>query len=165
MPRNKKKPRPALSKIKSPQALARLFKKNGKKSCPVVFTNGCFDLLHKGHVAYLHQARNLGSTLVVALNDDASVQSIKGPKRPINPLAERMFVMAALECVDFVTWFEEDTPLNIIQVIQPDVLVKGGDWKAKDIIGSEVVLARGGKVRSLPYLKGHSTTSIINKMG
>ena len=158
------KPRSALSKIKSPLALARLFKKNGRKSRPVVFTNGCFDLLHKGHVTYLHQARNLGSNLVVALNDDASVQSIKGPKRPINQLAERMVVIAALECVDFVTWFEEDTPLNIIKVIQPDVLVKGGDWKPKDIIGSDIVLARGGKVRSLPYLDGHSTTSTIDKM-
>ena len=158
------KPRTALSKVKSPQALARLFKKNGRKSRPVVFTNGCFDLLHKGHVTYLHQARNLGSTLVVALNDDASVQSIKGPTRPINHLAERMIVMAALECVDFVTWFEDDTPLRIIEQIKPDVLVKGGDWKPKDIVGSDIVLARGGKVRSLPYLKGHSTTSTIEKM-
>lgn len=155
-------PRPLLSKIKSPQALARLFKRR-KKSVQVVFTNGCFDLLHKGHVSYLQKARKLGSQLIVALNTDESVQRLKGPLRPINPLADRLEVIAALESVDYVTWFDEDTPLELILLIRPDVLVKGGDWKANQIVGSKEVLSWGGRVRSLPFVEGRSTTKMIER--
>jgi rfaE bifunctional protein nucleotidyltransferase chain/domain len=129
----------------------------------VVFTNGCFDLLHKGHVTYLERARRQGELLVVALNSDESVARLKGPERPLNRLADRLEVLAALESVDYVTWFEEDTPLELIRVLKPDVLVKGGDWPVERIVGASEVLARGGKVRSLPYIEGHSTTRLIEK--
>ncbi len=153
------------SKIKSPSALARtlaqLKKKNRKAK--VVFTNGCFDILHAGHVTYLEQAKKQGTHLVVALNDDASVKRLKGPTRPLNRLADRATVMAALGAVDFVTWFGDDTPLEVILSLRPDCLVKGGDWRPEQIVGSKEVLGWGGKVRSLKFLEGRSTTSIIEK--
>jgi D-beta-D-heptose 7-phosphate kinase/D-beta-D-heptose 1-phosphate adenosyltransferase len=155
--------RKLLSKIKSPEALKRTLAKRGRKR--VVFTNGCFDLLHPGHVQYLQNAREQGDYLVVALNSDASVSRLKGPERPINSLADRLQVMAALECVDFVTSFEEDTPLNLILKLRPDFLVKGGDWKAQDIVGGPEVLSWGGKVKSLRYIQGKSTTEIIRRAG
>lgn len=152
--------KPLMSKIKSPLALRRnLSKVKGK----VVFTNGCFDLLHKGHVTYLERAARLGSCLVVALNSDASVSKLKGPTRPINPLEDRLEVIAALESVSFVTWFESETPLDLIRLLQPDILVKGGDWKVDQIVGAQDVLSWGGKVRSLKYVQGRSTTEIIAK--
>jgi rfaE bifunctional protein nucleotidyltransferase chain/domain len=154
-------PRKLLPKIKSVASLKRLLTRRGRRR--VVFTNGCFDLLHPGHVRYLEQARARGDLLVVALNSDASVSRLKGPERPINRLADRLEVMAALECVDFVTWFEEDTPLGAILSLRPDVLVKGGDWKVADIVGGKEVLSWGGKVRSLPYVEGKSTTRIIER--
>ena len=147
------------SKIKSPAALARISKK--KK---FVFTNGVFDLLHSGHVSYLQQARKLGAGLIVALNSDDSVRRLnKGPERPINTLADRMEVIAALESVDYVTWFEDDTPLALIRKLCPKVLVKGGDWRPEQIVGASDVLASGGKVKSLPYVEGKSTTKLIEK--
>jgi rfaE bifunctional protein nucleotidyltransferase chain/domain len=146
------------SKIKSPLGLKRSLSRLKKRT---VFTNGCFDLLHKGHVHYLEKAQKLGDLLIVALNSDASVKRLKGQTRPINPLEDRLEVMAALESVDFVTWFEEDTPLELIRLIQPQVLVKGGDWKPDQIVGSEDVLANGGKVLSLQYIEGKSTTQMI----
>lgn len=152
-----------ISKIKSPRSLAthlRKLKKSSKK-CKVVFTNGCFDLLHKGHVSYLEAARKKGDLLVVALNGDASVRRLKGPTRPLNGLADRLEVIAALESVDFVTWFEEDTPLSVILALRPNVLVKGGDWNPEHIVGSTQVKEWGGRVFSLPYIKGKSTTRII----
>ena len=150
------------SKIKSPKALKRILskKKNG-----VVFTNGCFDLLHKGHVTYLEKAKQLGKLLVVALNTDASVRGLKGTGRPINGLADRLDVIAALESVDYVTWFDEPTPLGLIQLLEPHVLVKGGDWKPSQIVGSREVLARGGKVKSLKFVPGRSTTKMIEAAG
>jgi D-glycero-beta-D-manno-heptose 1-phosphate adenylyltransferase len=158
--------RSLLTKIKSPQSLKRTLSKlrglSGSKK-KVVFTNGCFDLLHKGHVTYLEKAKKLGNVLVLALNSDDSVKRLKGPERPMNPLEDRMEVIAALESVDFVTWFEEDTPLDLIRLLKPDVLVKGGDWKPEQIVGSADVIAWGGKVRSLPYVEGRSTTQIIAK--
>lgn len=130
----------------------------------IVFTNGCFDLLHYGHLHYLAQARDLGDRLVVGLNSSASVQRLKGPSRPINDEATRAHLLAALEVVDAVAFFDTDTPLELIQTVQPDVLVKGGDWKPEQIVGSGLVLARGGKVLSLPFVDGYSTTNIERKI-
>ncbi len=132
---------------------------------PVVFTNGCFDILHRGHVTYLAQARALGGSLVVALNTDASVRRLgKGDDRPINPLENRAAVMASLESVTLVTWFDEDTPLNLIEMVQPDVLVKGGDWAPEAMVGSREVLARGGAVHSIPFRFATSTTQTLQKI-
>lgn len=132
---------------------------------PLVFTNGCFDILHRGHVSYLAQARALGETLIVALNTDASVRRQgKGDDRPINKLINRVAVVAALQSVDVVTWFDEDTPLNLIKLIQPDVLVKGGDWEVNKMIGAHEVLARGGEVHSIPFLHQTSTTQTLAKI-
>ncbi|QRN40701.1 MAG: D-glycero-beta-D-manno-heptose 1-phosphate adenylyltransferase [Neisseriaceae bacterium] len=132
---------------------------------PVVFTNGCFDILHRGHVTYLAQAKSLGHSLIVALNTDDSVRRQgKGINRPINTLENRMAVIAALENVDFVTWFDEDIPLKLIELLQPDILVKGGDWPIEEIVGHQEVIARGGKVYSIPFLYDTSTTQIINKI-
>ncbi len=130
----------------------------------VVFTNGCFDLLHAGHVAYLQEAASLGDYLVVGLNSDASIKRLKGDLRPIVPENERKLVLQALACVDKVVIFAEDTPLQLIQKIKPDVLVKGGDWAPEQIVGSEFVLARGGQVRSLRFVEGLSSTNIIEKI-
>ncbi|MDH4196848.1 MAG: adenylyltransferase/cytidyltransferase family protein [Candidatus Aminicenantes bacterium] len=129
----------------------------------VVFTNGCFDLIHGGHVALFRKAKRLGDVLVVALNSDASVRRLKGPGRPIFPLRERLEVLAAFEDVDYVTWFAEPTPRKIIAALLPDVLAKGGDWGPGSIVGREEVEAAGGRVIRIPYLKGHSTTSIIER--
>jgi rfaE bifunctional protein nucleotidyltransferase chain/domain len=126
----------------------------------VVFTNGCFDLLHFGHLHYLADARDVGDRLVVGLNSHASVRRLKGPKRPINDEQTRSFMLAALEVVDAVVIFEEDTPLELIKTLMPDVLVKGGDWKPEQIVGSAEVLANGGQVLSLPFVEGYSTTNI-----
>jgi rfaE bifunctional protein nucleotidyltransferase chain/domain len=126
----------------------------------VVFTNGCFDLLHYGHLHYLADARDLGQRLVVALNSGASVRRLKGPTRPINDETTRAHLMAGLEVVDAVVFFDEDTPYELIQMLQPDVLVKGGDWQPEQIVGADIVLARGGEVRSLPFVEGYSTTKI-----
>lgn len=155
--------RTIFSKIKSPQSLQRLLSRAHQAKSKVVFTNGCFDILHKGHVTYLQQARRQGQILVVALNTDASVRKLKGPSRPINPLADRLEVLAALECVDYVTWFNEQTPLKLILALRPSLLVKGGDWKPKDIVGSKEVVQWGGKAKSIPYVPGRSTTQIIKK--
>jgi rfaE bifunctional protein nucleotidyltransferase chain/domain len=130
----------------------------------VVFTNGCFDLLHYGHLHYLADARDLGQRLVVALNSGASVRRLKGPTRPINDETTRAHLMAGLEVVDAVVFFDEDTPYELIQMLQPDVLVKGGDWQPEQIVGADIVLARGGEVRSLPFVEGYSTTKIEQKI-
>ena len=133
----------------------------GKK---IVFTNGCFDLIHTGHTRYLAKAKSFGDLLIVAVNSDSSVRMIKGEKRPINTQAERAEVLAALESVDFVTIFDEPDPHKIISELQPDVLVKGGDWPIEKIIGRDIVEARGGKVVNVPYVEGASTTGIIEKI-
>ena len=137
------------------------WRKAGEK---IVFTNGCFDLLHFGHLHYLADARDLGDRLVIGLNSAASVRRLKGPTRPINDEITRTHLLAALEVVDAVVIFEEDTPLELIKLVQPDVLVKGGDWKPEQIVGSDVVLAKGGKVLSLPFIQGYSTTNIEQKI-
>ncbi len=130
----------------------------------VVMTNGCFDLLHPGHVAYLEQARALGDRLIVAVNDDASVGRLKGSERPVNPLQHRMAVLAGLAAVDWVVPFSEDTPARLIEAVSPDLLVKGGDYRIEQIAGHEAVLAAGGEVRVLPFVAGHSTTAIISAL-
>ncbi|HOG17172.1 MAG: Bifunctional protein HldE [Syntrophaceae bacterium PtaU1.Bin231] len=130
----------------------------------IVFTNGCFDILHVGHVRYLGEARRLGDVLVVAVNSDASVREIKGEKRPLVPEEERAELIAALECVDFVTVFSEPTPLALIRMLQPDTLVKGGDWRAENVVGRDEVLSRGGRVELIPMTEGASTTNIIEKI-
>jgi D-beta-D-heptose 7-phosphate kinase/D-beta-D-heptose 1-phosphate adenosyltransferase len=151
-------------KIVSREALIirrRQWKDNGRR---VVFTNGCFDLLHPGHVRLLEQARALGDALVVGLNSDASVRRLKGAGRPLLPQAGRAEVLAALACVDFVTIFEEETPRALIAALLPDVLVKGGDWAENEIVGREEVEAAGGKVVRLPLVAGYSTTELIERI-
>jgi rfaE bifunctional protein nucleotidyltransferase chain/domain len=129
---------------------------------PLVFTNGVFDLLHRGHVTYLAQARALGASLIVATNGDASARRLgKGEDRPINQLDDRMAVLAALQAVDLVTWFDEDTPHALILACRPDVLVKGGDWKPEAIVGAREVIAWGGAVHSIPFLFQRSTTATL----
>ena len=129
-----------------------------------VFTNGCFELLHRGHVDYLMRCKRLGDTLVVGMNTDASVRRLKGNTRPVTSEQDRAYVLASLECVDYVILFDEDDPLRLIQTLQPDVLVKGGDWSPEMIVGREVVRARGGAVYSLPFLQGYSTSGLIQRI-
>jgi len=148
-------------KILTLPTLLKTLKKNSKKK--VVFTNGVFDILHAGHVTYLEKARKLGDILVVALNSDASTRGLKGPTRPINPLADRAKVIAALESVSYVTSFNEGTPIKLIQKILPDVLVKGGDYKIKEMVGYAEVSKNGGKVKTIPFLSGRSTSNVIKK--
>ena len=132
---------------------------------PLVFTNGCFDILHRGHVTYLAQARALGDCLVVAVNSDDSVRRLnKGPERPLNPLADRMAVIAALASVDWVTWFDEDTPLETIVMLRPDILIKGGDWPIEKIVGAQEVQASGGHVYSIPFQFERSTSALVAKL-
>lgn len=130
----------------------------------IVFTNGCFDILHYGHIHYLAEAKSLGHRLVVGLNSDASVKRLKGEHRPIKDQQTRQYLLAALQCVDAVLLFEEDTPYELIKIIQPEVLVKGGDWQVDQIIGSDIVLAKAGTVKSLQFIEGYSTTSIETKI-
>lgn len=152
------------TKIKTIQELRPLLnilRAAGKK---IVFTNGCFDLIHTGHTRYLAIARSFGDLLVVAVNSDASVRTIKGDKRPINSQQERAETLAALESVDFITVFDDPDPYKVISALQPDVLVKGGDWPIEKIIGKDVVEGRGGRVVNVPYVEGASTTGIIEKI-
>ncbi|MDD6185026.1 MAG: D-glycero-beta-D-manno-heptose 1-phosphate adenylyltransferase [Bacteroidales bacterium] len=130
----------------------------------VVFTNGCFDVLHFGHVHYLLEAKKLGDILVVGLNSDNSVRRLKGPARPINGENERAFVLAALSFVDYITVFEEDTPLNLIKIVQPEVLVKGGDYALDQIVGADFVSQNGGIVTTIPFVEGYSSSRIIEQL-
>lgn len=142
-------------------SLISVWKSEGKS---IVFTNGCFDLLHLGHISYLEEAAGLGDHLIVGLNSQNSVSRLKGPSRPIQDEASRSAVLAGLSCVDAVCIFSEDTPLNLIELISPNVLVKGGDWLPEQIVGSTWVLHHGGIVRSLPFIPGYSTTQIVQKI-
>ncbi|MEM8524648.1 MAG: D-glycero-beta-D-manno-heptose 1-phosphate adenylyltransferase [Bacteroidota bacterium] len=137
------------------------WKNKGQK---IVFTNGCFDLVHYGHLHYLAAARALGDKLVIGLNSTASVKRLKGMHRPINDDLTRQYLLASLQCVDLVVVFEEDTPLKLIQLLSPAILVKGGDWKMEQIVGSDWVLSNGGSVQSLPFMNGYSTTNIEAKI-
>ncbi|MFA6079824.1 MAG: D-glycero-beta-D-manno-heptose 1-phosphate adenylyltransferase [Candidatus Omnitrophota bacterium] len=153
-----------IAKIKSARGLANTLSRLQAKGKKIVFTNGCFDIIHSGHIKYLAKARSLGDVLVVGLNSDLSIKAIKGDSRPLNNEKARALVLSALYFVDYVAIFGEDTPERLIKQLKPDILVKGGDWKVKDIVGGEFVISRGGKVLSIPFVKGFSTTSIIRKM-
>jgi glycerol-3-phosphate cytidylyltransferase len=141
--------------------LSKKLKAEGKK---IVFTNGCFDILHSGHVFYLQKAKQQGDILILGLNSDASVRRLKGEKRPINSEEDRAIVISELKSIDFVVIFEEDTPQEIISIIVPDILVKGGDYKKEDVVGKEVVEKNGGEVVIIPFVDGKSTTNIINRI-
>jgi D-beta-D-heptose 7-phosphate kinase/D-beta-D-heptose 1-phosphate adenosyltransferase len=148
-------------KIKTKEDLRRVVEDLKKKGKRIVFTNGCFDLLHLGHVRYLEKAKSLGDILVVGINSDRSVQSLKGPERPILPEEEREEILSSLECVDYVTIFNELTPLELISSLQPHILVKGGDWTKETAVGKEVVEKSGGEVVILPFVEGSSTSNLI----
>jgi D-beta-D-heptose 7-phosphate kinase/D-beta-D-heptose 1-phosphate adenosyltransferase len=156
--------RTSKSKIKSRRELQGIVARLKSEGKTVVFTNGCFDLLHPGHVRYLEKARAEGDVLVVALNSDDSVRKIKGEDRPVLPELERSEIMGALGCVDFVTTFEEETPENIIEELVPTVLVKGGDWSVDQILGRQVVEANSGRVISIDFEEEFSTSNIIKKI-
>jgi rfaE bifunctional protein nucleotidyltransferase chain/domain len=150
------------SRIRPPQELQRWI---GLLARPLVFTNGVFDILHRGHVTYLARARALGASLLVALNTDASVRRLgKGSDRPVNPLEDRLAVLAALGAVDAVTWFDDDTPEALIAACRPEILVKGGDWPQERIVGGRDVLARGGQVVSIPFEHERSTTALMRRI-
>ena len=150
-----------IDKIKSCEELLTAVSQHKKEGKKIVFTNGCYDLIHIGHVRCFKEGKSLGDTLIVALNSDRSVRTLKGPPRPIVPQAERAEIIAALECVDFVTIFDQDDPLEIISAIKPDILVKGGDWALNTIVGRDIVASYGGQVIALPLVPGVSTTRII----
>jgi D-beta-D-heptose 7-phosphate kinase/D-beta-D-heptose 1-phosphate adenosyltransferase len=154
-----------MRKILALPALRRRLATHRRAGRRIVFTNGVFDLLHPGHVRYLRAAKRLGDVLVVGLNGDRSVRRLaKGPERPLVRERDRAEVLAALEMVDYVTVFEQDTPYELIRATRPDVLVKGGDWTVDRIVGADLVLARGGRVRSLPFAPGYSTTALVERM-
>jgi len=155
---------PSLSKVKTVSALSAKLNSLKSRGSKVVFTNGCFDILHVGHVDYLEKAKRQGNILVVGLNSDSSVKKIKGSARPINRQRDRARVLAALSCVDYITIFSEDTPERLIKKLKPDIIVKGGDWKKKDIVGGSFVESLGGKVVTIPFVPGYSTTSLIKKI-
>jgi rfaE bifunctional protein nucleotidyltransferase chain/domain len=151
-------------KIVARQQLAQIVRELKAAGKTVVFTNGCFDLLHVGHVRYLREARRLGDVLVVGVNSDASVRAIKGPPRPLQPEADRAEILASLECVDYVTIFDEETPGELIKAVVPDVLVKGGDWPLDEIVGRDTVEAAGGTVKTIPLVEGRSTSELLKRL-
>ncbi len=150
-----------IQELKNLEKIRTRLRSDGKK---IVFTNGCFDLLHRGHVHLLKEAKGFGDILIVGVNDDASVTRLKGPPRPVFALKERLEILEALEAVDYLVSFSADTPQKLISVILPDVLVKGGDWKPEEIVGKEEVESAGGKVIVIPCLASHSTTEIISRI-
>jgi len=151
-------------KLKELEELAQIAATARAQGQTVVFTNGCFDLLHRGHVHTLRQAKAAGDLLIVAINSDRSVKSIKAPQRPILPETDRIELIAAMEMVDYVILFDEPDPYKLIAAIKPQVLAKGGDWSSDRIIGADIVEAAGGRVEVIPYLKGFSTTEIIERI-
>lgn len=152
------------NKVKSLDALVKLRKNFGREGKTTVFTNGCFDVLHSGHIHLFRKARECGDILIVAVNDDLSVRNLKGPSRPVFPLDERMEVLEAVESIDYLISFSEPTPLELIRTLLPDVLVKGGDWKPDEVVGKEEVEGAGGRVVIIPYLSGRSSSEILNKI-
>ncbi len=152
------------AKVKSIDELIKIRARLRRQGKRVVFTNGCFDLIHAGHTRLFKKAKSLGDVLIVGLNTDASVRKIKGPTRPIFPLEERYEVLGAIEAIDYLTSFGQETPQKIIAALLPDVLVKGGDWRADQVVGRHEVEAAGGNVVIVPYLKGRSSTSIIRQI-
>jgi len=154
----------AVDKIKTHAGLEDALKDARAAGRVIGFTNGCFDILHLGHIRYLQEARSACDILVVGVNSDASVKRLKGPSRPVSPEQARLEVLAALECVDLLTLFDEDTPQTLIESLTPDVLFKGGDWEEKDIAGAAHVRSRGGKVSIIRFVEGYSTTGLIENM-
>ncbi|MBQ9254904.1 MAG: D-glycero-beta-D-manno-heptose 1-phosphate adenylyltransferase [Bacteroidales bacterium] len=152
------------NKILDPKGLIAVLENLKMKGKKIVFTNGCFDLLHKGHIDYLSKARELGDVLILGLNTDNSIKRIKGETRPIQDEDSRAFILASLVCVDYVVMFDDDTPYNLINTIKPDVLVKGADYKKEDIVGGAIVEKNGGEVTTIEFLDGYSTTNIIKKI-
>lgn len=152
-----------IERVLNSASLKSYVEKYRRENKKIVFTNGCFDLLHIGHVTYLEEAKKLGDILIVGINTDNSVKKLKGPTRPIQNENDRCSILAALKAVDHTILFDEETPLQLIEKIEPDVLTKGGDWPVDKIVGSSFVLARGGQVKSLNFVDGKSTTSIIEK--
>jgi len=153
-----------MGQVVTQQQLVEIRKRLKQEGKRVVFTNGCFDILHRGHVDYLSKARAKGDALIVGMNTDASVQRLKGPTRPIVEEQDRAFVLAAISVVDYVCLFEEDTPLELIKAVVPDVLVKGGDWSIETIVGRDVVEAAGGTVQTIEFVPNRSTTNIVQKI-
>lgn len=151
-------------KILTPQTLSQLLAYWQFKEFRIVFTNGCFDIIHLGHIDYLSKAADLGDKLIIGLNTDASTRRLKGPTRPINDEHSRAMILASLSFVDAVVFFDEDTPYELIKTIQPDILVKGADYKPEDIVGYDIVMAKGGSVETLEYLPGYSTSLIERKI-
>ncbi|HJW29616.1 MAG TPA: D-glycero-beta-D-manno-heptose 1-phosphate adenylyltransferase [Saprospiraceae bacterium] len=156
--------RPAQQKIYDLPALLKQVDQWHNEGNEIVFTNGCFDILHAGHIAYLESAAALGDRLIVGVNDDDSVKRLKGITRPINVLASRLYLLASLSCVDAVVPFSEDTPLELIRALRPDVLVKGGDYAPENIVGAEDVMSWGGDVKVIPYIEGFSTSKLESKI-
>lgn len=152
------------SKIKSLDALIRIISKLRRQGKKIVFTNGCFDLLHYGHAKYLQDAKKKGDILIVAINSDESVRRIKGKQRPIVNEKDRLGLIAALESVDYVLLFKDQTPLRVIKTLKPDVLVKGADWDKDDIVGGDFILSRGGRIATIKLIKDRSTTNLIRKI-
>ncbi len=151
-------------KIRSLEDLSAELATRRTRGAGVVFTNGCFDLLHVGHIRYLKQARRMGDLLVVGINTDESVRRLKGPSRPVQPEQDRAEILAGLECVDYVVSFDQDTPIDVIERLRPDVLVKGADWPVDRIVGREIVEGSGGRVATIPYVKGISTSALIERI-
>jgi len=153
-----------MGEMKDREELKHILKEERRKGKTIVFTNGCFDILHPGHLYLLQEAKNRGDILVVGINSDASLKRLKGEERPIFPQEERAEILASLEMVDYATVFEEDNPYNIINELKPRVLVKGGDWKKEEVIGRDLVESWGGEVVIIPYKKGYSTSGILDKI-
>ncbi len=162
-PKRTRLPDDPAEKIVPRKAAASLFFRLRREGKRIVFTNGCFDILHAGHVKYLREAATLGDVLVVGVNSDASVRRLKGEGRPLQAARDRAYLLASLACVSFAVVFSEDTPAALIREVVPHVLVKGGDWKGKEIVGADFVRSRGGSVRTIPLLPGRSTTSILRR--
>jgi len=152
------------NKLKTWEEITSIIKGLKNQNKKIVFTNGCFDILHSGHVQYLTEAKELGDILILGLNSDSSVKRLKGNDRPINNEQERVIVLSALYSISYIVIFEDDTPYKLINHIKPDILVKGGDWKPKDIVGSDIVGSYNGEVKSLSFIDGKSSTDIINKL-
>ena len=152
------------NKLKTWEEITSIIKGLKNQNKKIVFTNGCFDILHSGHVQYLTEAKELGDILILGLNSDSSVKRLKGNDRPINNEQERVIVLSALFSISYIVIFEDDTPYKLINHIKPDILVKGGDWKPKDIVGSDIVGSYNGEVKSLSFIDGKSSTDIINKL-
>jgi D-beta-D-heptose 7-phosphate kinase/D-beta-D-heptose 1-phosphate adenosyltransferase len=155
-------PKQKIKSLKDLKVIVAGLKRQGKK---VAFTNGCFDILHLGHVRYLEQAKKRADVLIVGLNSDKSVRKIKGPKRPLNPQNARAQVLSALRCVDYIVIFHSPTPIKLIKTLKPDLLLKGADWQRSEIVGKEIVEEYGGRVARIALTKGYSTTKIIKKIG